>query len=152
MAYGGGNGAYNSAGGTGGTPDGQYDGGGNGGDGGAAANYSPSGNIFHAGGGGGAGGYGSDGGDGGSSNDQVYMEKEPMVQQEQGFQVLGVVLEMLLWLVVVDHLLQMQKDKLGVQEEDMLMVVPISMLLTKSMVMHPLVVRMEEVVVLKVLQ
>ena len=65
---------------------------------------------------------------------------------------LGVVLEMLLWLVVVDHLLQMQKDKLGVQEEDMLMVVPISMLLTKSMVMHPLVVRMEEVVVLKVLQ
>ena len=55
MAYGGGNGAYNSAGGTGGTPDGQYDGGGNGGDGGAAANYSPSGNIFHAGGGGGAG-------------------------------------------------------------------------------------------------
>jgi hypothetical protein len=46
----------------------------------------------------------------------------------------------------------MQKDKLGVQEEDMLMVVPISMLLTKSMVMHPLVVHMEEVVVLKVLQ
>jgi hypothetical protein len=80
------------------------------------------------------------------------MAKELMVQQEQPFQVRGVLVqEILLWLVVVDHLIQMQQDKWGVQEEDMLIRVTIDMLLTKSMVMHLLVVHMEEVVVLQVL-